>query len=399
LVSLGPLPSGDPIPEVISASTPAEEPIDPAVEQDGLMTAAETFEAKGLYDQAVDQYLELLQIWPDHVEARARLQKVYVLMAKAAEPEKTGPTPEEMRAELERELREQMKKEIEEQTRHLAQEQERLAAERQGAIDQVRQEQDKERQRLQQEMESKLLEEIRRSKREEELRQQLQKELEEKQKMMDLQREKMEAEKVDAFNQMKSDLEKAQRELEQKVREQVETEIKDRAEREAREREKQAEREAKVQELLKKEQEERRRYEEEKKVQANAQVRVNREITDGLERLRREKEKESSSPSFYPAAVRKTAPVSLNPVPPSPASVMESFEISESIGKEEALPSASAEEDNLEDPFVRQTLADIYAKQGLFVEAVKIYEKILNDEPDNEEVRNKLRNVLKMKGL
>jgi pentatricopeptide repeat protein len=44
-------------------------------------------------------------------------------------------------------------------------------------------------------------------------------------------------------------------------------------------------------------------------------------------------------------------------------------------------------------------LADIYAKQGLFVEALKIYERILNEDPDNEDVKEKLRNILKMKGI
>jgi tetratricopeptide (TPR) repeat protein len=64
-----------------------------------------------------------------------------------------------------------------------------------------------------------------------------------------------------------------------------------------------------------------------------------------------------------------------------------------------APPSSAASDLALNDPFVRQTLADIYAKQGLFVEAVKIYEKILNEDPNNDEVREKLREILRMKGF
>jgi tetratricopeptide (TPR) repeat protein len=387
-----PVPAAPAGPETIS--------LDAGLEQDRLMGEAESFVEKGLYDQAVDRYLEMLKRWPDHAEARNLLQKTYVLMARAVEPEQKGPTPEEMRAELERELREQMKRELDEQARRLSEEQVRLAAERQEAIEQIRREQEKERIRLQQEMEGKLLEEIRRSKREEELRQQLQKELEEKQKALEEQQEKLETEKMDAFNQMKEDLERSKAELEQKVREHVERELQERAERDAREKEKQAEREAKVQELMRREAEEKRRFEEEKQQQATAQARINREIVDGLERLRREKEVESTLRPTPPAPPPKPIPAPSVPALDLSIETQAEAELGASAQARPSAPAASGGEgDSLEDPFVRQTLADIYAKQGLFVEAVKIYEKILNDEPENEEVRNKLRNVLKMKGL
>jgi tetratricopeptide (TPR) repeat protein len=62
-------------------------------------------------------------------------------------------------------------------------------------------------------------------------------------------------------------------------------------------------------------------------------------------------------------------------------------------------PPSATPELALNDPIVRQSLADIYAKQGLFVEAVKIYEKILNEDPNNDEVREKLREILRLKGF
>jgi tetratricopeptide (TPR) repeat protein len=93
-----------------------------------------------------------------------------------------------------------------------------------------------------------------------------------------------------------------------------------------------------------------------------------------MERLRQEKQRES--------IVQKTP---ANNVLPSPGTA---------IGKTNL-----EQQENLEDPFVRQTLADIYAKQGLYLEALKIYERILTEEPNNEEVREKLRDILRLKGI
>jgi tetratricopeptide (TPR) repeat protein len=53
----------------------------------------------------------------------------------------------------------------------------------------------------------------------------------------------------------------------------------------------------------------------------------------------------------------------------------------------------------IDDPFIRKTLADIYAAQGLYVEALKIYERILSEEPDNQDVKEKLRDILRLKGI
>jgi tetratricopeptide (TPR) repeat protein len=67
--------------------------------------------------------------------------------------------------------------------------------------------------------------------------------------------------------------------------------------------------------------------------------------------------------------------------------------------EKETSKNTSPSKEVLDDPFIRQTLADIYAKQGLYMEALKIYERILNDEPDNHDVKEKLRDILRMKGI
>src|ERR1039458_4827357 len=105
-----------------------------------------------------------------------------------------------------------------------------------------------------------------------------------------------------------------------------------------------------------------------------AKAKINQEIMQGMERLRFEKEKEGKSSHPQPS-----------PMAPAP-------------NRPTHHPGSESQE-SLDDPFVRQTLAEIYAKQGLYVEALKIYEKILNEEPNNEDVREKLRDILRLKGM
>jgi tetratricopeptide (TPR) repeat protein len=183
-----------------------------------------------------------------------------------------------------------------------------------------------------------------------------------------LERDILEKEKSDSYNRLKAELEETKTSLEQRIRVQVEQEMKDKMNKESQLR-------AELQmeeEQRRKEEEERNRYALQKKDQEIARAKINQEIHQGMERLRLEKEKEIKSPA--PAA---------NPIP---------------LGKN-APPGSAGSPEVLEDPFIRQTLADIYSKQGLYVEALKIYERILNDEPNNEDVKEKLRDLLRLKGM
>jgi translation initiation factor IF-2 len=159
--------------------------------------------------------------------------------------------------------------------------------------------------------------------------------------------------------------------------------MKDRLRAEAAEKERQekeAARQAQLQAAIQIEEKQRTQFVEQKKVQEAARAQVDQEISQGMERLRLEKQRETKAPAPAPAPRASAAPVSAGQKSP-------------------VTPAAGGTGESLEDPFIRQTLADIYAKQGLFVEALKIYERILNEDPDNEDVKEKLRNILKMKGI
>ncbi len=332
-------------------------------QQQAFLVQAQTFTEKGFYEQAIDIYLDMLKRWPDLPDIRIRLQQVYALVARSMEPVEKFPNPDEIKAELEKELREQMRRELDEQAR--------VAQERQHEQDRKR---DMEQLQLKHELESKLLEQVQRTK-EGDLRQQLSREFEEKQKLLDSERERIEKEKAESYNRMKVELEETKTSLEQRIREQIEREMGEKAEKEIQ-----------LKTVLQQEEEQRRReeverkkYEDNKKAQNAAKAKVNQEIMSGMERLRMEKEKQSKSSPPAPA------PVSAAPSPQGGAPIPSS--------------GGGTPQETLEDPFVRQTLADIYAKQGLYVEALKIYERILNEEPNNEDVREKLRDILRLKGI
>ncbi len=384
---------GAPVPVASAALTVTTEQ-----EQQAFLEHAQEFVEKGLYDQAIDLYLEMIKRWPSWNEIKVRLQQVYALMVKPAEPTVKPPSSEEMKAELERELREQMKNELELQTRRMAEDQAKMQAERLKEIERIKQEQEEERKRLQKELEDKMLEQMRKTREEEQQRDQLRKEFEERQKSLSQEWEKFEREKQASVEGLRQEMEKAQRELEERLRLQVEKELREKLERETQEREarerEQRERDEKVKALMLQQEEERQRYEAEKaqqleedKKRQKADASLQDEILKRMERLRGEKEKE---PVLPPPVMAAPEPP---PEPVAPSSQMQ--EVEKPLGA----AAASGPELALNDPFVRQTLADIYAKQGLFVEAVKIYEKILNEDPNNDEVREKLREILRLKGF
>jgi len=362
--------------EALPEEAPEPAPVavnDGEQEKKSMLDQAMGYSEKGLYEQAIDVYLDMLKRWPEWPEIRTRLQQVYALMARANEPAEKHPSPEEIKAELERELKEQMRREMAEQARRLAEEQKRLTQERNFEAEMKR---ELEQMRLKQELESKLLEQVQRGK-EEELRLKIAKEFEEKQRQLMEERDKLEKERLESLNKIKDELEQTKQSYEQKIREQVQREMSEKLRQEAAEKErleKESARQMQLQAALLKEEKERSNFVEQKKAQEAAKAQVDQEISQGMERLRLEKQKESKAPP---------APL------PAPAGE----------AKKPSVTPAAPGGDSLEDPFIRQTLADIYAKQGLFVEALKIYERILNEDPDNEDVKEKLRNILKMKGI
>lgn len=389
-------------------------------EKQALLDHAEAFTEKGFYEQAIDVYLEMLKRWPQMPEIRVKLQQVYALVAKAAEPVEKYPDPEQLKNSLEKELREQMRRELDEQVRLSQEKQIELDAKREQDQLRLKQELEEKREqeqlRLKQELENRFLEQVQKTKEEdlrkrmeqeleadqrrlaqekelqekekrqsiqmaqvskdaeESLRQQFSKEFEEKQKFLTSEMERLGREKEESLRKMKLEFEETKTALESKLREQMEREIREKLERES-QRETQLRAVMRVEELKNlEEKRDKEKFEAQKKEQELARAKINQEIHQGMERLRLEKQRESN-----------VSKPTTNNVPLNTAI---------SFGK-----AGGEQQENLEDPFVRQTLADIYAKQGLYLEALKIYERILTEEPNNEEVREKLRDILRLKGI
>ena len=412
-------------------------PADEEAYQQANLIEAQAFAEKGLYEQAIDVYLDMLKRWPHLAEIRVRLQQVYALMARSAEPVEKAPSAEEIKADLEQQLREQMRQEIEEHARATRQLQDEL--ERKREIEQLK---------LKQELETKLMEQVQKT-REEELRLKLLREFEDKQNNLSREREQIEKERHLILEKMRSEMETSRAEMEKNIREQLEGEYRTKLEKESKEREAQIreaqetqkrlmeahaqetqemqkrlleaqaqeakerekqlieaqvreekererrfqetqaqetkeqekrlveaqirEREELVKAQLKLEEEHRRHLEVQKREQDAAKARINQEIFQGMERIRLEKERDTKSSSSSPS--------------PTPTATGSS-------GK-----SLGGTSEAIDDPFIRKTLADIYAAQGLYVEALKIYERILSEEPDNQDVKEKLRDILRLKGI
>ncbi len=429
--SAAPAPAPEPPPAVPS---PEDAAAAAEAQVQALSTQAQGFIEKGLYDQAIDVYLDMIKRWPERTEIKGRLQQVYALMVKPSEPEVKQPSPEEMKAELERELRAQMKDELEVQTRRLVEEQARMQLERQHELENLKKEQEAERLKMQRELEAKmleqmrhneeqarlqadrqrdfdrlkveqeeerirlkkeledqLLEQMRKVKEDENQRERLRREYEDQQKSMVRELERLEKEKTAETDRLHREMEETRRAMEEKLRLQVEQELREKMsresherelrEKESREREKELkERDEHVKALMRQEEEERRKFEESEKSRLKAKDNLSDEISRRMDRLRSEKEREPAAPPPHHA--------------PAPSSQLQEVHKPISTGAQ-----GGGMEAALEDPFVRQTLADIYAKQGLYVEALKIYERILNEDPDNEDVKEKLRDILRLKGI
>jgi tetratricopeptide (TPR) repeat protein len=255
-----------------------------------------------------------------------------------------------------------MRKELEQQSKVV--EERHNEFERQRELDQLK---------LKQELESKLMEHVQRSK-EDDYRERLSREFDEKQKLLSIERERLDREKSDSYDRLRAEMEKSRSSLEQKIRGQIEEEMKEKVEKDSRLQEALQQQN----DQLKKEEEERKKYDSLKKEKEASRAKINQEIHQGMERMRLEREKEANRPAAAPVPENHGKNVPAESVVPNPGAVSQ---------------------ESLDDPFIRQTLADIYAKQGLYLEALKIYERILNDEPNNEDVKEKLRNILRSKGI
>jgi tetratricopeptide (TPR) repeat protein len=198
------------------------------------------------------------------------------------------------------------------------------------------------------------------------------------------QREELEKKaREEAEKQARAEIEKkAREEAEKKAREEIERKVREEAEKKVRE-----EMEKKVKETVERQSQEetlkKAKEEIEKKVreefEQKAREESERKMREEMDRrVREETDRRQEADRKKAAAAQETA-TSRTP-PPS---------------KGDAL------EENNKDEFMTIAVADIYVRQGLMEEAVKIYRRILQMEPDNMEARKKLgdaEGLLKSKG-
>ena len=93
-------------------------------------------------------------------------------------------------------------------------------------------------------------------------------------------------------------------------------------------------------------------------------------------------------------------PESISPVEAASESTLESDELLRILGEvadqEETEPpdaEAAEEEEDVDDPIVTVTLAEIYANQGLVEKAIQILEEALRQRPDDLRIRNRLQEI------
>ena len=112
-------------------------------------------------------------------------------------------------------------------------------------------------------------------------------------------------------------------------------------------------------------------------------------VSEELEDLLSEAPEESDVP-----------PESISPVEAASESTLESDELLRILGEvadqEETEPpdaEAAADEEDMDDPIVTVTLAEIYANQGLVEKAIQILEEALRQRPDDLRIRNRLQEI------
>jgi tetratricopeptide (TPR) repeat protein len=353
-----------------------------------LLSEATQLVQRGLYEQAADLYLEILKHWPQQSEAKVKLQQVYVLMANINnnQDDSNVKTQDQLRKELEEEYQSKFYEYLNEHTNKIKLEYEDILKNREKEIERIKTEQEKEKAELQ----KKLNEQTKNSMDFEESKQKLEHEFEIKQRLLDDERKRIEKEKQGSLDELKKELEGTKFQLEQTMQQQIEQEVQLRLKHELSEANRKKEIELQIQKSNRNDQKTIELYLMDKKEKKVIQDRIMNEISAGMERLQMEKE------NFYRQDNRST-PIAEN----SLNFIRENTKIEEAFErKSEAEPRMNAAvHQSSSDHFVRQTLADIYSKQGMFLEAVKIYEQILIDNPKNDEVREKLKKILKLKGI
>lgn len=440
-------PPAPPLPKIEPA--PAPEPVqDENEELSSLMNLADNYSAEGSWSEAIEIYERVLKLKPGHAEAKEAMASAYAALGKVARDSApkppAGPSPEELakkaadeeaarkkaeeeatRMRIEEELRAKLNAEAAEAQDRLAQ-LKRQAEDEQRKLEEMRKAQDEARARLEAEESARraseeakrLSEEAERHRKEEderrrmteaemrknleaEIRKQLEDEMRRKAeediraRMEAEMRARMEQERLKAEEEgkrraaeetrrrmeeetKKIEAEKAtaevRRRMEAEMRAAIEAQEKARSEREALEK----------LDLMRKKEEQAQKEKLQKEVLARVQSQQKERSADlmkTIDDIRKKVEDANKAAAHAASPATASAPAATGLTPPKAAPAPPS---------RAAAATASAHSGDDMDDFMTAAVADIYTKQGLVAEAVRIYEKILSREPGNAEIRKKL---------
>jgi tetratricopeptide (TPR) repeat protein len=417
------IPLAPPVAPILAEAEIATVATDPAEELRTLINLADNYVGEENWSEAIELYERVLKLDPGHAESREALTHAYAMLGKVARdlaPRPSGPSAEELAKKAAEEAQEaQRKKAEEEANQKILQEAaaasarleqlKKQAEDEQRKLEEMRHQQDEARRKL--EEEDRLKREVEETRRlsEEAARHRL--EEEERRRMGEAEmRKNLEAE--------------IRKQLEDEMRRKAELEIRARMEVEMRKRLEDEKLKADEEGRKRAEDETRRRLEEESKkfeaekadvrrkmeeemrkaIEAQERARSERESLEKLDALRKKEEQDSKLKLQTEVLARVQADQKSRQAENQKTidAIRQKVEEANRANSgaspvKSSTPSSANNAVDEMDDFVTAAVADIYTKQGLIDEAVRIYEKILLREPGNGEIRAKL-DALKSSG-
>jgi tetratricopeptide (TPR) repeat protein len=406
-------PAAEPEPMMV-AESPLLEPeaeapsaqLDPSEELRTLINLADNYTAEENWGEAIELYERVLKIDSGHADAKEALAHAYAMLGKVARDSAPRPDESALRQKEEDDLARRMAEEAAAATARLEQ-LKRLAEDEQRKLEEMRKSQEAARLKLEEE-------------------ERLKREAEETARLaQEAARHRLEEEDRRRMSEaeMRKNLEaEIRKQLEDEMRRKAEQEIRARLEAEMRQRMDEEKRKADEQGRKRAEDETRRRLEEESKkfeaekadvrrkmeeemrqaIAAQERAKSEREALEKMETLRKKEEQDSKLKLQQEVLARVQSDqkqrqgVLQRHIDDIRKKVEEANRSSQAPASSAPVPApaagaagAGAAADDMDD-FMTAAVADIYTKQGLINEAIRIYEKILLREPGNAEIRKKL---------
>jgi tetratricopeptide (TPR) repeat protein len=337
------------------------------------MGIADNYLKQELIEEAIDMYQQILEKFPHREDVRLKLNSAYTLYVKSGERILDALESEKRKKELEEQ---RVKAEIEKKAKEEVERKIRADVERKAREEAVKTAENELRQRRELEAMTKRAQEEADRRIKEETEKRARAEFEKK-RGEDEQRVKIELEK-----RVQAELEKKRKEEEQRAKIELEQRVQVELEKKRKEEEQRAkiELEKRVQAEL-----EKKRKEDEQKAKLELEKRVQEETEKRLrEELEKKKRSDNMGTSLKELGAKKKTDSNLN------------------VSSKTSSPKSKELAEEPKDEFMTIAVADIYLRQGLYSEAMKICKSIMITEPDNFEAKKKLEEIemlMKSKGL